>query len=65
MFQTIPSFEHVLFYFSSVFFTYQLIFVFDLFDPCTVLNILCHRPLLFPSFCFFYFSDAVKAGYRE
>ena len=66
MYQLTPSFEYFFFYFLQSFLLISLISLsFDLFEPCTVLLLLCHRPYCFRVSIFCTFSDAVKAGYRE
>ena len=37
----------------------------DMLGPCAVLNLLCHRQIVFQVTGFYNFSNAVKAGYHE
>ena len=66
MYQSISSFEHLLLYFSSDFFTYQLNFSIVL--PVWALNTLefsVSLSILSQVSVFCTFSDTVNAGYHE
>ena len=67
MYQSISSSEHPFFLFLETSLSINLISPsFDLFEPCTTLNLLLSTLNLISEFLFFCtFWDAVNAGYRE
>lgn len=50
---------------SFVFSDFFTLESFDMLEPCAVLNLLCHRQIVFQVTGFCNFSNALKAGYHE